>query len=582
MTSYTKHTWVAGELATAAYLNNMETGIYNNNTDIQNLIQPIVIDPNWELGSISTTSGADSTANANKRLRTPDFHYSHTGATYYMPSGIRGCTYTYTTASTSTFIEASGWVTGTVSIPAGVYFRLVAAFADDSDIVVADAANVVVTINTAKGGIIDVQSNGTSVLNNGIANIPAADSNTFGVIRPNANSFDFYNGGMIIRDASETEVKAGNNSTKALSSRRIHNIAFYGLTKAAGVDMSSSSNAIGTYTTEAKAAIKAMIGVTVDDVQINSTSIVNNGVANIPVASGNNLGVVTFGTGANTGIRIENNIVKTDYAGSSLIKAGANGYCPIVPMKQHEAVFYGLAKAAGVDEKDSENSVGTYTTSAKTAIKTMLGVAVDDVQIDSTSIISNNIATIPAAAIGTYGVVKLAQYHGLQISDGSLVTEPATNSQIKAPTTGDASTYRPITPRMQDQSVFYGLAKAAGDTTQSSSDNAVGTYTDTAKTKIKEMLGVETATTLTGATQTITAAQNTTYICGELSSLSFTPCATGLCEVIFESGTTATTLTVPNTVVFPEWFNPSALLPNSIYEISIRNGTLGVVGIWDN
>ena len=78
MTSYTKHTWVAGELATAAKLNNIETGIDNNNTDIQNLIQSIVIDPNWELGSISTTDGTNSSANEGKRLRAPDFHYSPT------------------------------------------------------------------------------------------------------------------------------------------------------------------------------------------------------------------------------------------------------------------------------------------------------------------------------------------------------------------------------------------------------------------------------------------------------------------------------------------------------------------------
>lgn len=37
---------------------------------------------------------------------------------------------------------------------------------------------------------------------------------------------------------------------------------------------------------------------------------------------------------------------------------------------------------------------------------------------------------------------------------------------------------------------FNGLAKAAGDTTQASSGNPIGTYTDTAKTKIKAMLGV--------------------------------------------------------------------------------------------
>jgi len=37
-------------------------------------------------------------------------------------------------------------------------------------------------------------------------------------------------------------------------------------------------------------------------------------------------------------------------------------------------VFYGLAKAAGVDMKNSENTVGTYTAEAQAAIQAMLGI----------------------------------------------------------------------------------------------------------------------------------------------------------------------------------------------------------------
>ena len=38
--------------------------------------------------------------------------------------------------------------------------------------------------------------------------------------------------------------------------------------------------------------------------------------------------------------------------------------------------------------------------------------------------------------------------------------------------------------------VFYGLAKAAGDTTQANSGNPVGTYTEEAKAAIRAMLGI--------------------------------------------------------------------------------------------
>ena len=56
------------------------------------------------------------------------------------------------------------------------------------------------------------------------------------------------------------------------------------------------------------------------------------------------------------------------------VKAGNDSYKPVTPVVQHAATFYGLTKAAGVDMKDSNNNVGTYTAEAQEAIKSMLGV----------------------------------------------------------------------------------------------------------------------------------------------------------------------------------------------------------------
>jgi hypothetical protein len=56
------------------------------------------------------------------------------------------------------------------------------------------------------------------------------------------------------------------------------------------------------------------------------------------------------------------------------VKVGTDLYNPIVSGKQHISTFYGLAKAAGADMGQSNNTVGTYTDAAKTAIKAMLGV----------------------------------------------------------------------------------------------------------------------------------------------------------------------------------------------------------------
>lgn len=69
-------------------------------------------------------------------------------------------------------------------------------------------------------------------------------------------------------------------------------------------------------------------------------------------------------------------------------------------------------------------------------------------------------------------------------------------------------------------------------------------------------------------------------MCGEVTSLSFTPCNSGICDVVFTSGSTVALLTVPNTVKFPEWFDPTSLETNTVYEINIVDGVYGVVMTW--
>ena len=111
----------------------------------------------------------------------------------------------------------------------------------------------------------------------------------------------------------------------------------------------------------------------VTDVRINGLSIVANGVANIPMASGT-LGAVKIGAGA-YGIAITNDgTLKTIMPTSSDIKKGARACQVLVPQNQHEATFYGLAKAAGHDEANSTEQLGTYTPEAKAAIQSMLGI----------------------------------------------------------------------------------------------------------------------------------------------------------------------------------------------------------------
>ena len=127
-------------------------------------------------------------------------------------------------------------------------------------------------------------------------------------------------------------------------------------------------------TQQDKEDIAGLVDVPVTDVQIDGTSIVNNGVAEIPVANGNVIGAVKGGNGG-TGVIVSNNgTIYTVKATSAGVKGGLDEYRPIVPLRQHESVFYGLAKVAGQDESASTNAVGTYTPEALVAIQKMLGV----------------------------------------------------------------------------------------------------------------------------------------------------------------------------------------------------------------
>jgi len=140
-----------------------------------------------------------------------------------------------------------------------------------------------------------------------------------------------------------------------------------------------TGNSYVTYRVDPQKYINEQISeIPVQDVQINDVSIVQDGVAKIPTASENNAGVVKVDVFTNGsyegGVVTANN--KLYVVGSSLnsIKSGWDYGKPIVAGNQHMSTFYGLAKAAGHDEKDSELPVGQYTEEAKTSIQNMLDV----------------------------------------------------------------------------------------------------------------------------------------------------------------------------------------------------------------
>lgn len=119
----------------------------------------------------------------------------------------------------------------------------------------------------------------------------------------------------------------------------------------------------------------------------------------------------------------------------------------------------------------------------------------------------------------------------------------------------------PETPEMDAEHVTY-------DDTETYTDGTVGSAITEIRVKTE---------TVTGSTPSITGVANTRYICGEVSTLSITPPNSGIIDVIFTSGTSPTILTLPNTVIMPDWFSVEA---STTYEINIADGVYGTVMAW--
>lgn len=473
-------------------------------------------------------------------------------------------------------VASKAYAIGDIFTANGKLYKATAAIAADAAIIPEIAGEEVSGANCVETKLVDeeikdVQVNGVSVLSDGVANIPIAGGTSPGVvISDTVGTKGVYitpENKISVAPATESNCKNGNDTYRPITTFRQHASAFYGLAKAAGdTTQAASDNAVGTYTDEAKSAIRNMIGA----------------ISNTDYADNNTAGVVKVNSGLGIGIDNSSKTIFIDDASDINVKVGTESYKPITPRIQHNAVFYGLAKAAGdATQSISSNAVGTYTDEAKAAIKSMIGVNVEDVQMNGTSIISGGVADVPVASTSRLGVSGVEASFGILVNNnGKLYTNTPNLNEIKS----GSQAYKPIVPANVHTATFYGLAKASGDTTQSASSNAVGTYTDNAKASIKSMLGIVDGSTgtvdITGTTPTITAVENTRYVCGEVTSLSFTPAASGICIVRFTSGSTVTVLTLPSTVKFPEWFDSTSLETNTIYEICITDGIYGAVMSW--
>ena len=104
-------------------------------------------------------------------------------------------------------------------------------------------------------------------------------------------------------------------------------------------------------------------------------------------------------------------------------------------------------------------------------------------------------------------------------------------------------------------------------------NRVIKAYVDAAGT-----YGMNVVKDLSSTDITLAAQAETRYIYGELASLTVSSLPSeGLVDILFTSGTTATVVSLPNTVKMPSWFSVGASMT---VEISILDGVYGSVQTW--
>lgn len=242
-----------------------------------------------------------------------------------------------------------------------------------------------------------------------------------------------------------------------------------------------------------------------------------------------------------------------------------------------QAILNELERLTAIAGPPGEDYV--LTSADKAEIAGMVDAPVTDVQVNGTSVLdAQGVANVPLADANKAGAIKFTQYNGLKFNaNGSLAVDFSTDVK------NGSRLYRAIVEKDVPAAAFYGLSRAAGDTTQSKSSNAVGAYTESAKSAISEMLGG--AVEISGTTPSITGMAGVRYVCGECATLDVIAPATGCIDVTFTSGSTPTALTVTTaktgaTLKWANGFDPSSLEADTVYEINVLNGELGVAGAW--
>lgn len=422
------------------------------------------------------------------------------------------------------------------------------------------------------GDVTDVQVAGTSVLVNGVANVPMAGAAAFGVVKAE----------LVATTSTETEYAAitANGIVARLPTIDIHD----NLTLSPKALPDASTTAKGAMSSADKAKLDGLHGVpsggttgqvlkkssgtdyavewanesggggggSVNDVTVAGTSVLDGDTAKVPKAKSGRWGVVQIES-------VSAQPTVTDYTAVTYAIANGGGEADktdklvhldlnnLIPTKalpdasttakgamsaSDKAKLDGIASGATAVTVDALFTPGSTNPVQSSTIQAALATKVSDVTVNGVSVVSSGVGAIPAAGTSTYGVVVVDD------DMSNVSTNPVQNAVV---------------------------------------NGAIMDIKDT-----KQYCLPETSDPDDGAVSIELCCGQVTHITGTLTSLTVTledPAdvlqATGDYTVMahyhfdFVSGSTAPTLSLPQTVVMPANF---AVAANTRYEIDILNG----------
>lgn len=291
-------------------------------------------------------------------------------------------------------------------------------------------------------------------------------------------------------------------------------------------------------------------------------------------------GIVDFGalnwiryTDVGTNAFFQTNITGRAYGGKS------NAVCDALTIAVHSASRNGFTRAEFSDEAP-DKSLGLLNSNNNIAVRYDAYTTASDFKTAMSGIqLVYELDTPTTETADPYTALQIVDDFGTEEFADAAV---AAGTRDVAVPVGHISQYSPnlrakleMAPNSPDADGDYVLRHNNGlnDYVLQSDSALAGRVTTLEAAQI-------TRESVTGSAVSITAAANKRYVCGTVTSISITPVSEGITDVVFTSGSTPAVLTLPASVVMPEWFDATSLEADRVYEINILDGVYGVVTSW--